>query len=148
MKSLPGNYHQIIDSLKEKIRNARLRASLVVNKELLLIYWEIGKTILEQQKIEGWGSKVIDRLSGDLKMEFPDFKGLSVRNLKYMRAFAEIYPDFQIVQQVVAQNDSKEYSIQLIVQQAVAQLPWGHHQVLLDKIKKQKGTKFLLAKMC
>src|SRR2546428_8877132 len=92
------DYGRILTDLKEKIRLARLKAALAVNAELLSVYWEIGKTILEQQHIEGWGAKIIDRLAADLKAEFPDFKGLSIRNLKYMRAFAEAYPDFQFVE--------------------------------------------------
>ena len=75
----------------------------------------MGNTILEQQAERGWGTKVIDKLSADLKSEFPDMKGFSVRNIKYMRAFAAAYP--------------------LFMQQLAAQLPWSHHQVLLDKLK-------------
>lgn len=85
-------------------------------------------TILQQQKKEGWGAKVIDRLAADLKSEFPDLKGLSLRNLKYMRVFAEAWPFFGIVQQLAAQ------------------LPWGHHQVLLDKIKNPEQRLFYLQK--
>ncbi|UKJ07937.1 DUF1016 N-terminal domain-containing protein [Solitalea lacus] len=92
-----NDYGRILTDLKEKIRQARLKAAVAVNTELLSVYWEIGKTILEQQQTEGWGAKIIDRLAADLKAEFPDFKGLSIRNLKYMRAFAEAYPDLQIV---------------------------------------------------
>ncbi|MCA6438044.1 MAG: hypothetical protein IM592_16300 [Bacteroidetes bacterium] len=99
----PNNYLHIVASLKEKIRQAKTKASLAVNKELLNVYWEIGNTILKQQKTEGWGTKVIDRLSQDLKHEFPDMQGLSARNIKYMRAFAEAYPEFSIVQPLVAQ---------------------------------------------
>ena len=101
MKQL-SNYQHILSSLKEKIRQARLKAALTVNAQLLSIYWEIGVTILNQQKEEGWGAKVIDTLSFDLKLEFADMKGLSVRNLKYMRAFADAYPDFLIAQPLVA----------------------------------------------
>ena len=89
MNKVPDNYHQIIANLKERIKLARLKATTLVNNELLKVYWEIGSTILQQQEGQGWGSKVIDRLAADLKAEFPDFKGLSVRNLKYMQAFAE-----------------------------------------------------------
>ena len=89
-----NNYAEIVLGLKQKIREARINASVVVNIHLLEAYWEIGKTILQLQAQEKWGAKVIDTLAGDLKLEFPDFKGLSVRNLKYMRAFAEAYPNF------------------------------------------------------
>jgi len=88
MSDLPTKYQDIVNGLKEKIRQARINAVYTVNAQLLAIYWEIGKTILEQQQAEGWGTKVIDRLSQDLRTEFPDMKGLNIRNIKYMRAFA------------------------------------------------------------
>lgn len=155
-----SNYPIILKGLKEKIRQARLRASLKVNTELLAVYWEIGHAILVQQKEEGWGTKVIDRLAADLKTEFPDMQGLSVRNIKYMRAFAETWPLFG--QQVAAQlqYDQNEVTATAqkipsqpaidrdnsIVQQLAAQLPWGHHQVILDKVKKQEERLFYIAK--
>ena len=84
---LPAGYAAILADLKDRTRAARLKAGLAVNRELVLLYWRIGRQILEQQRFEGWGSKVIDRLSLDLVREFPEMKGLSSRNLKYMRAF-------------------------------------------------------------
>ena len=93
-----------------------MRASLAVNRELVLLYWGIGREILSRQNEEGWGSKIIDLLGKDLRQEFPGIQGFSVRNLKYMRALAEAWPD------------------EAIVQQAVAQLPWGHNVRLLDKV--------------
>jgi len=84
------------------------------------MYWEIGQTILEQQKKLGWGAKIIERLAADLKMEFVDMKGLSIRNLKYMRAFAEAYPVF--VQPLAAQIQSNENQQDKIVQPPIAQL--------------------------
>jgi len=115
---LPAGYAAILADLKDQIKSARLKAGLAVNRELVLLYWRIGRQILEQQRLEGWGSKVIDRLSLDLRREFPEMKGLSSRNLKYMRAFYEAYPD------------------ETIVQQLAAQIPWFHNCVLLDKIKR------------
>ncbi len=125
---LSKNYRDILQSLKEKIRHANLRASITVNAQLLRLYWEIGHTILEQQKKEGWGTKVIDRLTKDLKSSFPDMKGLSPRNIKYMRAFAEAYPDFAIVQV------------------PLAQLSWYHHLTLLDKVKDRATRLFYVEK--
>ena len=81
MSQLPDNYHQILTKLKDKISSARRRASLLVNYEIIAVYWEIGNEILSRQKEQGWGAKIIDRLALDLKMEFPDFKGLSNRNI-------------------------------------------------------------------
>ena len=90
-------YAEFLADLKERIRKARIKAALSANRELVLLYWEIGRMILERQRKEGWGSKVIDRLAQDLRREFPDLKGFSARNLKYMRAFAEAYLDKEFV---------------------------------------------------
>ena len=157
-----NNYVDILNSLKEKIRKARYKAASAVNVELLKLYWEIGNTIVEQQKIEGWGAKIIDKLAIDLKIEFTDFKGLSVRNLKYMRAFAEAYPNFisSIVQPPVAQiQDNEKQSDEFVqvplaqiendselefVQGTLAQLSWYHHITLLDKIKDDQERKFYI----
>jgi predicted nuclease of restriction endonuclease-like (RecB) superfamily len=95
-------YEEFLGELKERIRNAQVRAALAVNRELVLLYWQIGQEILQRQQHQGWGAKVINRLATDLRKAFPDIKGFSARNLLYMRAFAEAYPDEQIVQQVVA----------------------------------------------
>jgi len=121
MSQLPEKYISIVNELKNKISSARQKASLHVNRELLLLYWEIGHIVLIQQENEGWGAKVISRLTVDLKSEFPDFRGLSDRNLKYMRAFARAYPDLgEIVQQATAQLDREE--TKPIVQTPIAQL--------------------------
>ena len=93
----------ILEELKTKIRQAQYKAVISANKEMIFLYWDIGKTILIQQERQGWGTKVIDRLAADLRHEFPEMKGFSARNLKYMRAFAEAYPDKQFVQQLAAQ---------------------------------------------
>ena len=114
---LPAGYAQLLENLRQRIRQAQVRAALSVNRELVLLYWHIGREILQRQAQEGWGAKVIDRLAQDLSREFPDMKGFSPRNLKYMRAFAEAWPDEQIVQQFVAQ------------------IPWGHNVRLLDYVK-------------
>ncbi len=137
---LDKSYFETLQSLKEKIRYARLKATLAVNYELISVYWEIGNVILQQQEQEGWGTKVIERLASDLKLEFPDMKGLSLRNIKYMRAFAEAYPHFVVVQQSVAQSKNPE-SFEF-VQQSVAQLPWGHNCILLDKLKETSSRLF------
>ena len=97
-----NGYAALLGDLKERIQSARLRAALAVNQELILLYWSIGRDILARQLDEGWGARVIDRLSADLRRDFPEMTGLSARNLKYMRALAEAYPDREVVQQVVA----------------------------------------------
>lgn len=114
---LPREYADLLYDLKERIRQAQVRAALAVNRELVLLYWQIGRAILTRQQAEGWGARVIDRLAADLRREFPELKGFSPRNLKYMRALADAYPDEPFVQQVAAQ------------------LPWFHLCVLLDKVK-------------
>jgi predicted nuclease of restriction endonuclease-like (RecB) superfamily len=101
-----------VQDLKARIRQAQGRAALAVNRELVLLYWNIGRGILQRQQAQGWGAKVIERLSHDLRLEFPEMKGFSPRNLKYMRVFAEAYLD------------------EPFVQQAAAQIPWFHNCIL------------------
>lgn len=90
--AIPSNsadYVAWLSDLKARIRSAQTKAAFAVNKELVLLYWQIGREILDRQNAQGWGAKVIDRLADDLRREFPCMKGFSPRNLKYMRAFAE-----------------------------------------------------------
>ena len=113
---LPNSYADFLAELKKRIQAAQVRASLSVNRELVLLYWQIGRDILDRQERENWGSRVIERLAGDLKRAFPEVKGFSPRNLKYMRRFADVWTDSEFVQQVAAL------------------LPWFHNCVLLDKL--------------
>jgi predicted nuclease of restriction endonuclease-like (RecB) superfamily len=123
---LPSGYQALLEELKNRIHSAQLRAAFAVNRELLLLYWSIGRDILGRQQTEGWGTKVIDRLAKDLQTEFPGVEGFSPRSLKYMRAFAEAWPEEPIVQQLAAQ------------------LPWGHHMVLLDRVKDRLSREWYL----
>ena len=100
--SLPPDYGDWLASLKQRIQGARQRALLSANAEQIQLYHDIGRDILERQSRQGWGAKVIDRLSSDLRAAFPDMKGLSTRNLKYMKFFAQECPDLQIGQQSAA----------------------------------------------
>ncbi|MEN4903173.1 PDDEXK nuclease domain-containing protein [Luteimonas sp. TWI1437] len=113
----PTGYADWLAELKQRIHAAQQRATLAVNRELVLLYWQIGQDILARQASQGWGSKVVDRLARDLRNAFPNMKGFSPRNLKYMRAFAEAWPDGEFVQAVLAQ------------------LPWYHQLALLDKLQ-------------
>ena len=113
----PEGYQSLLVDLKERIRSAQVRAALSVNRELIALYWQIGRLIVARQEEYGWGTQVIDRLAADLRQSFPDMKGFSTRNLRYMRAFAATYPDMDVVQQVAAR------------------LPWGHTMRLLDTVK-------------
>ena len=99
----PTGYADWLAELKGRIHTAQQRATLAVNRELVLLYWQIGRDILQRQAAQGWGAKVIDRPAPDLRAAFPEMKGFSPRNLKYMRAFAESWPDPGFVQEVLAQ---------------------------------------------
>ncbi len=114
---MPVPYGQLLSEIKQRIQNARANAAFTVNRELILLYWNIGRIILRRQQRLGWGAGIINRLSHDLQKTFPDVRGFSTRNLKYMRAFAAAYKEDPFVQQ------------------AVAQIPWGHHIRLLDRVK-------------
>jgi predicted nuclease of restriction endonuclease-like (RecB) superfamily len=125
---MPESYAGWLSDVKSRINAARQRASLAVNQELVLLYWQIGKEILERQAAQGWGAKVIDRLAHDLRAAFPDMKGFSPRNLKYMRAFAQAWPDEEFVQA------------------PLAQLSWYHQLALLDKLDTREKREWYAAK--
>ncbi len=109
-------YRDLLKEIKGKIQSSQIKAALAVNRELIALYWEIGSRILLKQRNEGWGAKTIETLARDLKKSFPDIQGFSSRNLKYMVHFAKEYPDLKIGQQ------------------PVAQIPWGHNILLLQKL--------------
>ncbi|MET9975521.1 YhcG family protein [Streptomyces microflavus] len=111
---LPAGFLDMVDDLKSIVRGAHVRAQLKVNTEMLRMYWQIGRTILERQRGEKWGTKVIERIATELRTEFPQQRGFSTRNLQYMQQMARTWPDS-------------------IAQQAVAQLPWGHIVLLMGK---------------
>ena len=115
---MPDSYSLFLGSLKKRIQQERLKVVLSANAALVMMYWDIGNSILQKQHNEGWGAKVIDRLSHDLKDAFPEMSGFSPRNLKYMRKFAESWSDRKIVQEVLAQ------------------ITWYHNLALLEKLKK------------
>ena len=108
-----NEYLHIVESIKQDIRTAQYRAVVSVNREMLILYHSIGEVINAHKT---WGSKFVENLAADIKLSFPDVTGYSARNLKYMAKFAEAYPDDEFVQQ------------------PVAQIPWGHNVVLLDKL--------------
>ena len=114
---LPEGYAAVLAEIKRRIQTERLRVVMAANSAMVLLYWDIGRLILERQEREGWGAKVIDRLSADLREAYPEMRGLSPRNLLFMRSFAAAYPD------------------QAVVKQAVSLLPWGHIIRLLQQIK-------------
>ncbi len=117
---LNKEYKTFLNDLKDKIRSARFRTALSINQDVLQLYWHIGNQVIEKQEKSSWGSKFLESLSKDLQISFPETHGFSVRNLKYMRQFAQIYPNIEFGQQ------------------AVAQLPWGHIILLIGKIKDEQ----------
>ena len=125
--ALPPGYPELLDELKAAVATARLRAHRTVNTELLALYWQIGHKILERQQAEGWGTRVVDRLAVDLRAAFPQMRGLSRSNIKYMRQMAGAWTQ------------------QAIGQQPVGQLPWGHVTVLLDKVHDQSERDYYAA---
>ena len=123
MKSQLSNnqdYQNLLIQIKRRIQKAQLKAVVAVNKEMLILYWHIGRLILERQERQKWGARVLEQLAQDLKKGFPEMQGLSRRNLFYMRKFAASYPNFTIVQPVVAQ------------------ISWSHNIILLDKFNNSK----------
>ncbi len=111
-----GDYMTFLNAIKTDILQTQMRAAIAITQELTMLYWRIGKMIDEKMKIEGWGTKVVDVLARDIKIAFPDLKGFSLRNLRYMRLFFETYPQFNFAA-------------------AAAKLPWWHNIVILEKLK-------------
>lgn len=116
LSEMSDSYLDFIEEVKKEIQKQRISVVLNANSSMICLYWNIGRAILQKQKEEGWGTKVIDRMAKDLKEAFPDMSGFSPRNIKYMRKFTECWPDFEIVQQLVAQ------------------IPWRTNRMLLDKL--------------
>ena len=114
---LPSGYQEFLQDLKGRIRAAQVQAAFAVNRELILLYWSIGRDLCQRFATEEWGGKIIDRLARDLQTKFPGVEGFSPRNLRYMRSLAEAWPDEEILQQLVAK------------------LPWSHNVRVLDRIK-------------
>lgn len=142
---LPTGYNQWRKDIENLIDTAKLKTAISVNMGTLSLYWNIGKSILQKQEQEGWGKQVIEQLSKDLISRYPDDRGYSIRNLRYMKRFASEYPDFPILQVSLAElkklpilqatlaeleNEGKEY-----VQIPLAQISWYHHISLLSKVK-------------
>lgn len=113
---VPDWYPELLDAVTNTVQTGRQRAVAAANKELVGTYWHVGAEIRARQSAEGWGARVIDRLAADLRERFPGTKGFSPRNLKYVRAFAETWPE------------------EAIVQAPLTQLPWYHHIALLEKL--------------
>jgi predicted nuclease of restriction endonuclease-like (RecB) superfamily len=129
LSEMSDDYMDLINDIKESISQERLKIVLTANSSMILLYWNIGNKILKKQQAEGWGAKVIDRLSKDLKEAFPEMHGFSSRNLKYMRKFAECWPDIEIVQRTVAQ------------------IPWRSNIILMDKLESKESRLWYAGKL-
>ncbi len=121
LSEMSDGYLDFIEKIKKEIQSQRISVVMTANASMICLYWNIGKAILEKQAEEGWGTKVIDRMSKDLKDAFPEMSGFSPRNIKYMRKFAECWPDYEIVQRVVAQ------------------IPWRSNISLMDKLSNEEN---------
>ena len=128
LSEMSEGYLRFIDGIKTEIQNQRITVVMNANASMICLYWKIGRAILDMQEAEGWGAKVIDRMAADLKEAFPEMSGFSPRNIKYMRKFAECWPDFEIVQQVVAQ------------------IPWRTNRMLLDKLPDAGAARFWICR--
>lgn len=138
---LPANYSELLDDLKSRIRTAQVKAALSVNRELIQLYWSIGESIVQRQDDEGWGKAVVERLSGDLRSEFPEITGFSTANIWRMRAFYLAWTE-EILAQPVQESEGSSELAQAVrdldgrtLPLPVADIPWGHNIVLLQKLK-------------
>ena len=147
-----AGYADLLSEVKQRIRHAQTRAVLSANREMLALYWDIGRIIIERQEVEGWGAGVLRTLAQDLKSEIPSIKGFSERNLKRMTQFYREYPGLaEIGPPLVAQFNEKPVSDKEgppavaqkaasgdpseTVQRLVVRLPWAHNILLIQKIK-------------
>jgi predicted nuclease of restriction endonuclease-like (RecB) superfamily len=152
--ALPTDYAPLLADIKARVQAARIKAGLAANRELLALYWDIGRLILDRQKREGWGAKVIDRLSVDLQHAFPGQQGFSRANLLFMRAFADAWSETPIVLQPVRQLPPAKGSrvqaslapLQVAPPEPMASLPWGHNLLLLHKLEKPTDRLWYAAK--
>jgi predicted nuclease of restriction endonuclease-like (RecB) superfamily len=136
------DYADLLGKIKQRIRRGQAQAVFAANAELIRLYWDIGRMLHERQLQEGWGAAVIPRLARDLRNELPEIKGFSERNIKLMVQFYHEYPVlFSIGQPVVAQLPGQDIpagpndQLAEIRQQLVAQIPWAHNVLLMQKLK-------------
>jgi predicted nuclease of restriction endonuclease-like (RecB) superfamily len=163
--NLDTNYKNWISDLKNKIRTAQIKASLSVNEQMIMLYWDIGKSIVEAQVIQQWGTNAIEQIAKDLKLELPDVSGFSQSNLYVMRRFYLFYRNSKIVHQPSEQSQDNDLQSNIILQQAAVNLndklvqqpvglitqqnilckiPWWHHQVILTKCKNEEEATFYI----
>ena len=135
MTNRQGFYLKLLSEVKNRIRNAQSRAIFSVNREMILLYWDVGRLLIERQRLEGWGSAVIPQLARDILNELPEVKGFSERNIGYMIRFAREYGVPPILQQAVAKLPEHSSLTTLDITDLVTRIPWGHNVLLMEKIK-------------
>lgn len=113
---IPQEYKNLLKEIKQKVKSSQLKAAVAVNCELIQLYWDIGHSVLEKQSKEGWGAKISEKLGKDLQSTFPNIKGFSPRNIRFMVQFAKEYPDLAIGKQLVSQ------------------IPWGHNILIMQRL--------------
>jgi len=155
---ISSDYKEWLSDLKSQIKRTQIKASISVNSQLIMLYWDLGRQITEKQETTKWGSGFIEQLSRDLRVEFPEMGGLSLTNLKYCKQFYTFYlPLFnenQISQQVVGELQHIKYSDVIKSPQVVGELnkttilliPWGHHRLILNKCKDIPQALFYISK--
>jgi predicted nuclease of restriction endonuclease-like (RecB) superfamily len=127
---LPAGYAALLEDIKARIRQAQIKAALSVNRELICLYWDLGRQIVDRQQRHGWGTAIIERLAKDLQKAFPSVNGFSSRNLWRMRAFYVAYSQgAKVLPQAAAELKGTH------LPQVVAEIPWGHNAVLLERVK-------------
>lgn len=156
-----SQYAVILADLKDRILSARVRAARAVNRELVALYWDIGAVIAQQQAESNWGDSVVEQLSRDLRRSFPDLKGFSARNLWDMRRLHEVYGSPEFLRQLVAESQAplavgksgkkastkgaaSSAATHEILRQLVAEIPWGHHLLLMNKLSEPAARLYYL----
>ena len=143
-------YNSLLNEIKNRIRQAQIRAAISANAEMILMYWDIGRMIHQRQQMEGWGAGIIPGLARDIRNELPEVKGFSERNIGYMVRFFREYGEPPILQQAVAKLPGSPTKDEILfqsaektvpkgnhpdLQQHVAKIPWGHNILLMEKVK-------------
>ena len=138
-----SGYADLLIGIKARVHSARVRVSLAANRELILLYWDIGRMVAERQEAEGWGSSVIDRLSADIRHEFPGIKGFSSRNIWRMKLFYLSYKK-QVIKlpQAAAEIESLDEG----ALPDIFRVPWYHNVLLLEKVKDPDAREWYLQK--
>lgn len=126
-KSADRPYQSFLRDIKTLVLQSRIRVARSVTHELIALYWELGRQIVEKQETVGWGKAVVEKLAADLQVEFPDMKGFSPRNLWLIKQFYEAY------------SDSSE-----ILKQLVSEIPWGHNILIMQRVKDEAARGYYL----